>query len=134
MRGLYGVISLEAKTGTGLGVISFESAQLAFSRFHQTNLKQWYRLLQSQSSFLNPQKYEPIALTLLELCSDCTPRRIPARAQLLTIILSHRQLANLVGASQPRVTEHLARLEAVNVWFFVREPSTVVRADRLEKM
>jgi CRP/FNR family cyclic AMP-dependent transcriptional regulator len=91
------------------GVMSFDSAQLAFRRFHQTNLRQWYRLLLRGSSFLSLDLHERIALTLLELCSDFGVEE--SRGTLLKIVLSHKQLANLVGASRPRVTEHLARLE-----------------------
>jgi len=110
------------------GVMSFDSAQLAFRRFHQTNLRQWYRLLLRGSSFLNLDLHERIALTLLELCSDFGVEE--SRGTLLKIILSHKQLANLVGASRPRVTEHLARLEVEGL--VVRQGrQLVVRADRL---
>jgi CRP-like cAMP-binding protein len=110
------------------GVISFDSAQLAFRRFHQTNLRQWYRLLLRGSSFLSLDLHERIALTLLELCSDFGVEE--SRGTLLKIVLSHRQLANLVGASRPRVTEHLARMEGDGL--VVRQGrQLVVRADRL---
>ncbi len=111
-----------------LGVISLDSPQLAFRRFHQTNLEQWYRLLLRGSSFLNLDLHERIALALLELCSDFGVEE--SRGTLLTIVLSHKQLANLVGASRPRVTEHLARLEGEGL--VVRQGrQLVVRADRL---
>jgi CRP-like cAMP-binding protein len=110
------------------GVISFDSAQLAFRRFHQINLKQWYRLLLRGSSFLNLDLHERIGLTLLELCSDFGVEE--ARGTLLTVVLSHKQLANLVGASRPRVTEHLARLEGEGL--VVRQGrQLVVRQERL---
>jgi CRP-like cAMP-binding protein len=110
------------------GAISFDSAQLAFRRFHQTNLRQWYRLFLRGSSFLSLDLHERIALTLLELCSDFGVEE--SRGTLLKIVLSHRQLANLVGASRPRVTEHLARLEGEGL--VVRQGrQLVVRADRL---
>ncbi len=110
------------------GVISFDSAQIAFRKFHQTNLKQWYRLLLRGSSFLNLDLHERIALTLLELCSDFGVEE--SRGTLLTVVLSHKQLANLVGASRPRVTEHLARLEGEGL--VVRQGrQLVVREDRL---
>lgn len=110
------------------GIISFDSAQLAFRKFHQTNLRQWYRLLLRGSSFLSLDLHERIALTLLELCSDFGVEE--SRGTLLKIVLSHRQLANLVGASRPRVTEHLARLEGEGL--VVRQGrQLVVRADRL---
>ena len=110
------------------GVMSFDSAQLAFRRFHQSNLRQWYRLLLRGSSFLNLDLHERIALTLLELCSDFGVEE--ARGTLLKIVLSHKELANLVGASRPRVTEHLARLEVEGL--VARQGrQLVVRADRL---
>jgi CRP-like cAMP-binding protein len=110
------------------GVMSFDSAQLAFRKFHQTNLRQWYRLLLRGSSFLNLDLHERIALTLLELCSDFGVEE--SRGTLLKIVLSHKQLANLVGASRPRVTEHLARLEVEGL--VARQGrQLVVRADRL---
>jgi hypothetical protein len=53
--------------------------------------------------------HERVGLALLELCSDFG---IPdSRGTLLRVAVSHNHLANLVGASRPRVTEHLALLE-----------------------
>ncbi len=110
------------------GVMGFDSAQVAFRRFHQTNLRQWYRLLLRGSSFLSLDLHERIGLTLLELCSDFGVEE--ARGTLLKIVLSHKQLANLVGASRPRVTEHLAKLEDEGL--LARQGrQLVVRADRL---
>jgi CRP-like cAMP-binding protein len=80
------------------------------------------------SSFLNLDLHERIALTLLELCSDFGVEE--SRGTLLKIVLSHKQLGNLVGASRPRVTEHLARLEGEGL--VARQGrQLVVRADRL---
>jgi CRP-like cAMP-binding protein len=110
------------------GIISLDAAQLAFRRFQQTNLRQWYRLLLRGSSFLSLDLHERIALTLLELCSDFGVEE--ARGTLLKIVVSHKQLANLVGASRPRVTEHLAKLEGEGL--VARQGrQLVVRADRL---
>jgi CRP-like cAMP-binding protein len=72
-------------------------------------LKQWYRLLLRSSSFLNLGLHERIAMALLELCSDFGIEE--SRGTLLRVSFSHKDIANLVGASRPRVTEHLARLE-----------------------
>lgn len=81
--------------------------------------------------FLNLDLHERIALTLLELCSDFGVEE--ARGTLLTVVLSHKQLANLVGASRPRVTEHLARLEGEGL--VVRQGrQLVVRQERLENL
>ena len=81
----------------------------AFMNFHENNLKQWYRLLLRGSSFLSLDLHERIAIALLELCSDFGIEE--TRGTLLRVSFSHRELANLVGASRPRVTEHLVRLE-----------------------
>jgi CRP-like cAMP-binding protein len=81
----------------------------AFKQFHRNDLKQWYRLLLRSSSFLNLGLHERIAIALLELCSDFGIE--DSRGTLLRVSFSHKDIANLVGASRPRVTEHLARLE-----------------------
>ena len=89
--------------------IASNAPQSAFRNFHQNNLQQWYRLLLRGSSFLSLDLHERIAMTLLELCSDFGIEE--SRGTLLRVPFSHKELANLVGASRPRVTEHLARLE-----------------------
>jgi CRP-like cAMP-binding protein len=61
------------------------------------------------SSFLNLSLHERIAITLLELCSDFGIEE--SRGTLLRVPFGHNDIANLVGASRPRVTEHLARFE-----------------------
>jgi CRP-like cAMP-binding protein len=110
---------------------TLDPAQLAFRRFHQIYLRRWYRLLLRGSSFLGLDLHERIALTLLKLCSDFGVEE--ARGTLLKIVLSHKQIANLVGASRPRVTEHLARLEGEGL--VARQGRhLVVHADRLANL
>jgi len=58
---------------------------------------------------LNLGLHERIAIALLELCADFGIEE--SRGTLLRVSFSHKDIANLVGASRPRVTEHLARLE-----------------------
>jgi len=41
----------------------------------------------------------------------CRRHIAQSRGTLLRVSFSHKDIANLVGASRPRVTEHLARLE-----------------------
>jgi CRP-like cAMP-binding protein len=89
--------------------ITANAGESAFKQFHRNDLKQWYRLLLRSSSFLNLGLHERISITLLELCSDFGIEE--ARGTLLRVAFSHKDIANLVGASRPRVTEHLARLE-----------------------
>ena len=89
--------------------ITPNAPESAFKQFHSNDLKQWYRLLLRSSSFLNLSLHERIAIALLELCSDFGIEE--SRGTLLRVVFSHKDIANLVGASRPRVTEHLARLE-----------------------
>jgi hypothetical protein len=91
------------------GSITPNAPHSAFRQFHNNDLKQWYRLLLRSSSFLNLGLHERIAIALLELCSDFGIEE--SRGTLLRVAFSHKDIANLVGASRPRVTEHLARLE-----------------------
>jgi CRP-like cAMP-binding protein len=94
----------------------------AFRQFHENDLKQWYRLLLRSSSFLNLGLHERIAIALLELCSDFGIEE--SRGTLLRVPFSHKDIANLVGASRPRVTEHLARL--VREKFIIRQGRQMV--------
>jgi CRP-like cAMP-binding protein len=110
-------------------IITAHSSQAAFREFHQNNLQQWYRLLLRGSSFLSLDLHERVGLALLELCTDFGIA--DSRGTLLRIAISHGHLANLVGASRPRVTEHLARLERDGL--LIRQGrQIIVRADELE--
>jgi hypothetical protein len=87
----------------------------AFREFHQNNLRLWYRLLLRGSTFLNLSLHERLEMALLELCQDFGVEE--SRGTLLRVPFSHKDLASLVGASRPRVTEHLAQLEREHVVF-----------------
>jgi CRP-like cAMP-binding protein len=89
--------------------ITVNAPESASKKFHENDLKQWYRLLLRSSSFLKLGLRERVAIALLELCSDFGVEE--SRGTLLTVPLSHKDIADLVGASRPRVTEHLAELE-----------------------
>jgi CRP-like cAMP-binding protein len=89
--------------------ITVHGSGSAVSKFHETDLQQCYRLLLRSSGFLNLGLHDRVALTLIELCSDFGVE--DARGTLLRESFSHRDIAELVGASRPRVTEHLAQLE-----------------------
>jgi CRP/FNR family transcriptional regulator, cyclic AMP receptor protein len=84
-------------------------SESVFKKFHHNDLQQCYRLLLRSSSFLNLGLHERIALTLLELATDFGIK--DSRGALLRASFSHQDIADLVGASRPRVTEHLAQLE-----------------------
>jgi CRP-like cAMP-binding protein len=104
------------------GGITPEAPQSAFRQFHSNDLKHWYRLLLRSSSFLNLGLHERIAIALLELCSDFGVE--DSRGTLLRVAFSHKDIGNLVGASRPRVTEHLARLEREK--FMIRQGRQMV--------
>jgi len=93
----------------GFKGIGADGSESAFRRFHQNDLQQWYRLLLRSSSFLDLDLHERIAITLLELASDFGIEE--SRGALLRASFSHQDIADLVGASRSRVTEHLAQLE-----------------------
>src|ERR1700674_5279332 len=91
------------------GGITEKSTESTFKHLRENDLKQWYRLLLRSSIFLNLGLHERIAITLLELCADFGIEE--SRGTLLRESFSQKDIANLVAASRPRVTEHLARLE-----------------------
>ena len=110
--------------------ITEKSAESAFRHLHENDLKQWYRLLLRSSTFLNLGLHQRIAITLLELCSDFGIEE--SRGTLLRVSFSQKDIANLVGASRPRVTEHLARLEREA--FVVRQGrQLIVRVAKLQE-
>jgi CRP-like cAMP-binding protein len=67
------------------------------------------------SGLLNFGLHERLGMTLLELCSDFGLE--DSRGTLLRVAFNHKDIAGLVGASRPRVTEHLARLEREHLVF-----------------
>jgi CRP-like cAMP-binding protein len=111
-----------------LSEISPTASRVATRAFHQNNLKHWYRLLLRGSNFLSLDLHERLGIALLDLCADFG---IPdARGSLLRVSISHQDLADLVGASRPRVTEQLARFEREQV--VIRQGrQLVVRISRL---
>jgi hypothetical protein len=112
----------EAYSNCRLGSLSWNQFNVintaprsAFAQFHKSNLIHWYRLLMRGSSLLSLDLHERLGMTLLELCSDFGIE--DSRGTLLRIAFSHKDLASLVGASRPRVTEHLAQLEHEHLVF-----------------
>jgi hypothetical protein len=104
------------------GGITPNAPESAFKQFHSNDLKHWYRLLLRSSSFLNLGLHERIVTALLELCADFGVEE--SRGTLLRVPFSHKDIANLIGASRPRVTEHLARLEREQ--FVIRQERQMV--------
>lgn len=100
------VCSLESKAFERLTGSTRESI---YRRFHQGDLRLWLRLLCRTSTLFNLDLHRRVALTLLDLCDDFGIA--DARGVLLSVPLSHRDIASIVGASRPRVTEHLGQME-----------------------
>jgi CRP-like cAMP-binding protein len=93
----------------GFESITANGRESAFRKFHQNDLKYWYRLFLRSSSLLNLDLHDRVAMTMLDLCEDFGIE--DARGTLLKVAFSHKDIASIVGASRPRVTEHLAQLE-----------------------
>ena len=89
--------------------ITENGSAAALKKFHEHDLQQWYRILLRSSGLLHLDLYERIGIALLELSSDFGIKEM--RGTLLRAPFSHQDIADLVGASRPRVTETLARLE-----------------------
>jgi CRP/FNR family cyclic AMP-dependent transcriptional regulator len=105
----YSACRIGSLTWNELESIAAHRSESAFKTFHKSDLQQCYRLLLRSSSFLNLGLHERIGTTLLELASDFGIEE--SRGTLLRVSFSHQDIADLVGASRPRVTEHLAKLE-----------------------
>jgi CRP/FNR family transcriptional regulator len=109
-------------------VITKATAQSALRTFHENNLMQWYRW---SLSFLGLDLRERLVFTLRQLCSNFGVAE--SRGTLLRIAVSHKDLADLVGASRPRVTEHLAELEREHV--LIRQGrQLIVCLDKIENL
>jgi CRP-like cAMP-binding protein len=105
-------------------VITRAEPQYALRRFHESNLMPWYRFFAAGLDLR-----ERLVTTLLQLCSNFGV--IESRGTLLRVFLSHKDLADLVGASRPRVTEHLAELEREHL--LIRQGrQLIVRLNKIE--
>jgi CRP-like cAMP-binding protein len=126
----------EAYTDCRVGSVSWgdfndltaHGSKLAFKRFHQNDLQHWYRVLLRGSSLMALDLHERIGITLLDLASDFGIKE--SRGMLLRAAFSHQDIADLVGASRPRVTEHLAQFETEHM--IIRQGrQLIVCADKL---
>ncbi len=105
-------------------VITRAAPQSALRKFHEDNLMQWYRFFAEGRDL-----HERLVFALLQLCSSFGVAE--SRGTLLRVCLSHKDLAGLVGASRPRVTEHLAELEREHL--LIRQGrQLIVCLDKLE--
>ncbi len=106
-------------------VITRDAPRSELRRFHENNLTQWYRFFGGSLDLR-----ERLLFTLLQLCSIFGVKE--SRGTLLRVLISHDDLAGLVGATRPRVTEHLAEFEREHL--LVRQGrQMIVRLDKLER-
>jgi len=119
-----GTIELEALVEISLGVASAD-----FKRMATSYLGRWDLVQLRCANFMSCTLEERLALILLELSENFgTPDPKGIR---LTLPARHRDLAELVGASRPRITEHLIMFERKHL-ISRNSRQLVVNRDRLE--
>jgi CRP-like cAMP-binding protein len=119
-----GMVGMDALIRISLGAKATD-----FHRMAHNCMGRWGAVHMRCMNFMSFSLGERLALTLLELSDDFgTPE---AQGTRLGVPVRHSDLAQLVGASRPRVTEHLARLE--RELLVVRQGrQLVVLADKLQ--
>ena len=119
-----GAVELETFIEISLGVASADFRRLAASY-----LGRWDLVQLRCANFMSCTLEERLALILLELCENFgAPDPKGVR---LTLPARHRDLAELVGASRPRITEHLIKFERKHLISRNRR-QLVVNRDRVE--
>jgi CRP-like cAMP-binding protein len=119
-----GAVELDTFIEISLGVASAD-----FRRMASSYLGRWDLVQLRCANFMSCTLEERLALILLELCENFgapDPKGIR-----LTLPARHRDLAELVGASRPRITEHLILFEKKHLISRNRR-QLVVNRDRLE--
>src|SRR5271170_5087672 len=119
-----GTIDLAAFIEISLGIASAD-----FRRMASSYLGRWDLVQLRCANFMSCTLEERLALILLELCENFgapDPKGIR-----LTLPARHRDLAELVGASRPRITEHLILFERKHLISRNRR-QLVVNRERLE--
>ena len=119
-----GTIDLKGFVEISLGIASDDFKRMALSY-----LGRWDLVQLRCANFMSCTLEERIVLTLLELAENFGVK--DRRGIRMTIPVRHKDLANVVGASRPRVTEFLANLARDNL--IVRdEYHLLIRRERLE--
>ncbi|HUY20435.1 MAG TPA: Crp/Fnr family transcriptional regulator [Candidatus Binataceae bacterium] len=120
-----GAIDLDAFIRISLGIESID-----FKRMALNYLGRWHLVHLRCSNFMSLTLQERLALVLLELSEDFGIR--DSKGLRLGLSARHADLADLVGASRPRITEHLSQFERDR--FIARKNrQLVVQPDRIEK-
>src|SRR5271165_3746439 len=119
-----GTIELEALVEISLGIASAD-----FKRMASSYLGRWDLVQLRCANFMSCTLEERLALILLELSENFG---VPdGKGMRLTLPARHRDLAELVGASRPRITEHLILFEQKHL-ISSDNRQLVISRDRLE--
>jgi CRP/FNR family cyclic AMP-dependent transcriptional regulator len=100
-----------------------------FKRLAANYVGRWDLVQLRCSNFMGCSLAERLALILLELSETFGIR--DAEGMRLTVPARHKDLAELVGASRPRVSEHLMEFEQKRL-IIRRKRQLIVKRDRLE--
>ena len=121
-----GTVDLRTFIDISLGIGSED-----FKRMAASYLGLWDLIQLRCANFMSCTLEERLALILLELSENFGVK--DKRGTRLTIPARHKDLANLVSASRPRVTEFINQFEHDNL--IIRdEHHLIVRRDRLEDL
>lgn len=121
-----GTIELESLIEISLGIASAD-----FKRMAASYLGRWDLVQLRCANFMSCTLEERLALILLELSENFG---VPDGKEIrLTIPARHRDLADLIGASRPRVTGQLALLEQKHL-ISRNGRQLVLNRDRLESL
>src|SRR5580658_8912759 len=119
-----GTIDLKAFVEISLGIASDD-----FKRMAASYMGRWDLVQLRCANFMSCTLEERLALILLELSENFgTKDKCGTR---LTVPARHKDLAELVGASRPRITEHLIEFERKHL-ISRNSRQLVVNRDRLE--
>jgi len=119
-----GIVSLATFIEVALGIASAD-----FKRMAASYSGRWDLVQLRCSNFMGCTLEERVALILLELSESFGIR--DRQGMRLTVPTRHQDLAELVGASRPRVTEYLTNFERLHL--IVRDGrQLIVKRDRLE--
>lgn len=120
-----GAVELDAFIEIALGIASAD-----FKRMAASYSGRWDLVQLRCANFMSCTLEERVALILLELSENFGVQ--DRQGVRLTVIARHRDFAELVGASRPRVTEYLAAFERDHM--IVRDGrQLIVKRDRLQK-
>lgn len=120
-----GIVGLERLLEISLGQVASTHFKLMAANY----IGQWDLVQLRCSNFMSCTLAERLALLLLELSERFGVRH--ALGTRLTVKARHRELADLLAASRPRVSEHLMEFESKNL-ITRRNRQFIVRRDRLE--